>query len=406
MEYDVEDMISPLVERSLLRRGHNEKGAEVYYVHRITAQFLKALTPDSEQNESHQRAAEYYEYEIRNNHGNSWGFLIARQHYLACGDLEQAAKIAFAFETVLRTRGNYELATQLSQATLKHAQDEQIKAAAFQRIGVIHYLQGRYKDALKYYNDSLRIQQELGNQVGIAASLYYIGWIHQDQGRYKDALKYYNDSLRIQQESGNQDGIANSLHQIGTVHSSQGRYEDALKHYNDSLRIRRELGNQAGIADSLHNIGIIHHSQGRYEDALKYYNDSLRIQQELGNQAGIAHSLHNIGMIHQHQGRYEDALKYYNDSLRIRQELGNQASIASSFGQIGVLCSEQNDDRPAMRYLLRAFVIFRYLQSPSAQIAASYLSQIRERIEEAEFEKIWQAEMREIEQKGPFVVED
>ncbi|MFC1716342.1 tetratricopeptide repeat protein [Candidatus Poribacteria bacterium] len=486
VKYDIEDMISPLVERSLLQRGRDEKGEEVYYVHRITAQFLKDLISDSEHKESHQRATEHYDYEIENNHMNSWNFLTARQHYLACGDLERAVEIVALFVDDLRIRGNYELAMKLHQETLGNAPDERIKAVALHNIGVIHQNQGRYDDALKYYSDSLRIQQQLGNQDSIAASLHNIGVIHQDQGRYDDALKYYSDSLRIQQESGNQDGIAASLHSIGVIHQDQGRYDDALKYYNDSLRIKQESGNQAGIANSLHSIGIIHHRQGKYEDALKHYNDSLRIQQqledqagianslnsiglihqdqgryedalkyhndslhikqeledqagianslnnvgiihqlqsryedalkyyndslrirrELDSQAGIAESLHNIGIIHQLQSRYEDALKYYNDSLRIEQELGNQAGIAESLHNIGMIHQNQRRYEDALKYILRSLIIFRALNSPNAQIASDNLSNIRQQMGEVEFEKSVQAEMREIEQKGPFVVDN
>jgi len=139
-----------------------------------------------------------------------------------------------------------------------------------------------------------------------------------------------------------------------------------MKYYNCSLNIKQELGNRAGIANSLHNIGMLYDLWGRQEDALKYYSDSLRIQQELGNQTGIADSLNNIGVIHKHQDRYEDALKYF----------------------------------------LRALIILRALNSPNAQIADDNLSDIAGHMEAAEFERIWQAEMQEIEQKGPFVVED
>ncbi|MBI1926685.1 CHAT domain-containing protein [Candidatus Poribacteria bacterium] len=48
VEDDIEPLLSPLVGRSLLQRGVDEKGEEVYYVHRITAQFLKGLTPEGE----------------------------------------------------------------------------------------------------------------------------------------------------------------------------------------------------------------------------------------------------------------------------------------------------------------------------------------------------------------------
>ncbi|MBI1926686.1 hypothetical protein HYR99_20895 [Candidatus Poribacteria bacterium] len=69
----------------------------------------------------HERAAAYYEYEIRNNRGDQWNWLVAREHYLACGELEKAAAIAFGLTEILSTWGNYELAMRLNQETLARA---------------------------------------------------------------------------------------------------------------------------------------------------------------------------------------------------------------------------------------------------------------------------------------------
>jgi len=386
---DIEGLIPPLIERSLLQRGYDEDD-KVYYVHRITAQFLKDKMSDTEWKDANKSSAEYYDYEIKNNHRDAWDYLTAREHYLICGDLKSAADIATGFTEILCRWGNYGLAMQLNQETLLNSPDKRTKAVAYHNIGNIHQSQGRYEDALKYYNDSLKIEQELGNRSGIALSYNNIGIIHQYQGRYDDALRYYNDSLKIEQELGNRSGIAGSLHQIGWIHQDQGRYEDALKYcndslkilqelgdrsgiassfgqignihclqsryddalkyYNDSLKIRQKLGDRSGIAISLHSIGNIHQYQGRYEDALKYYNDSLKIAQELGDRSGIARSLHNIGVIHQHQDRYEDALKYYNDSLKIAQELGDRSGIAGSLNNIGIIHAQQGRYEDALKY--------------------------------------------------------
>jgi tetratricopeptide (TPR) repeat protein len=57
------------------------------------------------------------------------------------------------------------------------------------------------------------------------------------QGRYEEAVKMYQDSLKINEELGNKSGIAGTLHQLGNVHYVQGRYEEAVKMYQDSLKI-------------------------------------------------------------------------------------------------------------------------------------------------------------------------
>ena len=78
--------------------------------------------------------------------------------------------------------------------------------------------------------------------------LHQLGMIHQDQGNYEEAVKKYNQSLKIKEELGDKSGIAITLHQLGNVHYSQGNYEEAVNRINQSLKIAEELGDKSGIA--------------------------------------------------------------------------------------------------------------------------------------------------------------
>ena len=87
----------------------------------------------------------------------------------------------------------------------------------------------------------------MGDKNGFAGILHSLGMIHQDQGNYEEAVKLYNQSLKIAEELGNKSGIAHTLHNLGTIHQDQGNYEEAVKLYNQSLKIAEELGNKAEL---------------------------------------------------------------------------------------------------------------------------------------------------------------
>ena len=105
--------------------------------------------------------------------------------------------------------------------------------------------------------------------------------IYRSQGRYDEALQSYNQSLRIEQTLGNQAGIAESLHEIGIIHQLQGRYDQALQHYNQSLQIGQRLDNQADIADSFRQIGLLHTVRSENKIALRYLLRARLIFQSL-----------------------------------------------------------------------------------------------------------------------------
>ncbi|ETO35233.1 TPR repeat-containing protein, partial [Reticulomyxa filosa] len=141
-----------------------------------------------------------------------------------------------------------------------------------------------------------------GSHPDVAASLNNIGVVYDSLGDYSQALKYYEESLKMKQElyPGNHPSLADSLNNIGTVYNSLGDYSQALKYHEESLKMKQELypGNHPSLADSLNNIGAVYDSLGDYNQALKYHEESLKMKQELylGNHPSLADSLNNIGV--------------------------------------------------------------------------------------------------------------
>ena len=110
--------------------------------------------------------------------------------------------------------------------------------------------------ALKIYKNVKSKYEESGNNKGVAVVLDAIGMVHQDQGNYEEAVKHYNQSLKMKEELRDKSGIATTLHQLGMIHQDQlgmihqdqGNYEEAVETYNQSLKIEEELGDKSGIA--------------------------------------------------------------------------------------------------------------------------------------------------------------
>jgi len=228
--------------------------------------------------------------------------------------------------------------------------DQQGIANALNNIGLIYQTQGDYSQALEYLGRSLAILEQIGDQKGFGSSLGNIGLIYRSQGDYPKALDYFGRSLAIQEQIGNQSGIANSLNNIGMIYNTQGDYPKALDYYGRSLAIYEQIGDQSGIANSLGNIGLIYQAQGDYPQALDYYGRSLAVFEQIGDQYGIGSSLGNIGNIYFNQGDYPQALDYYGRSLAILEQIGNQRGIASSLNNIGTIYKDQGDYSKALKH--------------------------------------------------------
>ena len=78
-----------------------------------------------------------------------------------------------------------------------------------------------------------------------------IGLIYSDKGDADNALKYHQQALEIDKEIGYKQGEASDLGNIGLIYSDKGDADNALKYHQQALEIDKEIGYKQGEANQL-----------------------------------------------------------------------------------------------------------------------------------------------------------
>lgn len=163
-----------------------------------------------------------------------------------------------------------------------------------------------------------------------------------------------------------------------------GYLELLMRLLNESIKTLE--GRSKAVAKG--NLARIYQDTGDYKTAIKLYQEVKEIFEKEGGKKNVAVALHQLGMIHQQQGNYQEAVRLYEESLKIKEELQNKSGIASSLGQLGRVHEEQGDYPGAMEKCLMALSIFEQLKSPDAEIARNNLANLRDKLGEAEFNRL------------------
>ncbi|MFD0813041.1 tetratricopeptide repeat protein [Amycolatopsis umgeniensis] len=354
--YNLSDLVAELAATSLLTV--NSK-AGTTFVHRWTASALERRCHDEELRQAHRKAAEYWNWRIKvwlqDRDADLNDALEARHHLIAGDQLDHAETITQTIALQLHLVGAWDHEMTLIQHTLDVlARTPEQQARWYHQLGILAQARGDYVEAERRYTDSLTINEELGNRVGIASGYHQLGMIAQLRGDYVEAERRYTDSLTIKEELGNRAGVASSYGQLGILAQARGDYVEAERRYTDSLTINEELGDRAGMARGYHHLGMIAQDRGDYVEAERRYTDSLTINEELGDRASIASGHHQLGILAQDRGDYVEAERRYTDSLTINEELGNRADMASTVSQLGTLAEELSDPVSAVTFHARA----------------------------------------------------
>jgi tetratricopeptide (TPR) repeat protein len=216
-------------------------------------------------------------------------------------------------------------------------------AASLNNIGLIYNQQNKTDKAIEYFEKSLNISQRLNDMDGLAGALINIGAIYNRQGNILKAIDYYNKALKTYGTANNKQGLATALNNIAFIYSNQNDDTKALEYYKKAFALQRELKDKNGIGNSLNNIALILKNKKDYKTALKYFNKCLKIREELDDKKGISLALNNIGTVYIDQKLYDDAIEYCTRSLNVCKEINYKRGMAIAYNSLGIANNKKGD---------------------------------------------------------------
>ena len=220
--------------------------------------------------------------------------------------------------------------------------------------GRVEILSGNPQKGLEYLARAQALAIEAGNDEQQSEILQATGGAYADLGKNDDAIRNYQDSLKIKQKLGLKKGIAESLQATAISQISLGQPEQALKNFDAALDLRREIGDRAGTGDLLNDLGQFYSDRGQYDPALKLFKESLQDEIDAGNQNNQGLVLTNIGNTYSFKGDYQNARTYFEQALQVREQLKVSSDIADTLHNLGdTLCSLAQYDQ-ALQYYERA----------------------------------------------------
>ena len=307
--------------------------------------------------------------------------------YMATGDYTKAhdifAKILAAdprnikalweMGVVENTLGNPQaalasLSNGLSLATQVDNQEQ--KALLLLSTGISYRLLNKPDEAMRNYQDSIVINEKLGQKRGVAAGLDGIAYLQAMSGKSDEALASYTKALALLREIGMKEETGETLLEMGTVYQDRGDYDQALAHYKDALQIYRDTGDLGGEALCLANMGAVYLAKGDTDNAFTNYQQALHLRETLGVPGDIAPPLEGLGEAYTHTGQYDQALTSLMRALDLARKANDARWIAIISHQIGLVFEYQGRLGAAVKSMQDGVKAFRDQGEHGADMAA------------------------------------
>src|SRR3984957_3385084 len=238
-------------------------------------------------------------------------------------------------------------------------------------MGMAYGLLNKPDEAMRNYQDSIAINEKIGQKRAVAAALNEMGLIQRTSGKPDAALASFDKALVLLRDIGQKDAMAVTLMDMGTVYQDLGKFDKALDVYKQALQIQREAADQSNESQSLENIAGVYLSMGDTNNAFTYSEQALQLREKLGVPGDIADTLESLSEAYPTTGQYEQAMSALMWALELARKAGDERGAAVISRQIGLVFEYQGRFGAAVKSIQDAVKVFRTQRESGLDMAGA-----------------------------------
>lgn len=248
------------------------------------------------------------------------------------------AGIVDSLEQVLKTKKGKDRVEVLSDLSEEYIGTDNIKAKALANEAI--------NLAVDAEDDKLII---IGNSA--------MAYIHDRLNEFPEALKYYQEALRVAERSNDSIRIGVACTNVGRViFSYQSDLKASMEYYLRAIEIYKLKGEKSRQARTKVNVANLLAAEGNYDGALEYYQDALLHITEDKARATVYSNMAASYMYKKDKAKASLAMQ---QSLAILEKMPNVKpdQLALGYNNLGSIMNELSDSASARMYLEKALAI-------------------------------------------------
>ncbi len=308
------------------------------------------------------------------------------------GELEQLAEVLgddrcrmtvfWCKSSYAWSSGDYAGAIAAAQATVELAQavgDTFYEDQANVLWGSAALRQSDYPVVQARLERGLALEQASG--LARQASLTGLGSLHYFQGNYAEARRYWEEALEECRREGSLREELSCLSNLGMVTLCEGSYDRAREHLEQAVKIAQDFGVRETEGVALANLGRAWLSLSHYARAEELSARGLEVARQVGDRYGEIKSLVNLGNLWRRRGGLAQARAYLEKAGASAEQIGVPRLTANALTALGRLSMAEGRPQDAVQPFSRAIELYRQLHErrlllePLAGLAQAFLTQ-------------------------------
>lgn len=204
----------------------------------------------------------------------------------------------------------------------KEVNNDSLIARRYSDIGVVYDYLGAYDKSSENYYKALVIFEKENDLLAVAKIYNNLGIINQNRGKKKDALVFYQKSLKIKQKAKVKPSlIASTYVNIGSVYEDLNDKTNSLIFYNKALKTFQKKENKKYISLVLGNIASVKLKTGEFDSASYYINKAIELNKSINNKLGLVINYNIKAKIFSQKKQVDSSIIYNIKALSLTDTL-------------------------------------------------------------------------------------
>jgi predicted ATPase/DNA-binding CsgD family transcriptional regulator len=369
-EEDVLELISKLVDKSLVVAEVGARGVERYRLLEPVKQYARERLEESGEAEAFRRRhAEFFlalaqdaAPELIGAHQRAWAERLEADHDNMRAALswslerepETALRLAAKLAGFWQMRARFVEGSEWLEAALR--QSSRVEAATRAKLlseaGTFAFYRADFDRAIVLHGEALELYRDMGDDNGVAFALMCLGAQYSEKGDHERAVPFYEEALAISHRIGDKPNTASTLHNLAEVERLRGNYERAKALGMESIALSREIGDKWRVARVVGWVGLAAVWSGHEHDLAEgLLKEALALDWELGSWAYGAYCLEAFAGVAEARGQVARAARLWGAAEAVRTNIGAplplevrllyESSVAAARSQLGEAAWEE-----------------------------------------------------------------
>lgn len=194
-------------------------------------------------------------------------------------------------------------------------------------IGNIYLTLGQYDLAIEQFKESMKLEEALGNKLGLAINNQNIGECYEKLGKLDDALNSFRTSLAYNEEINSDKGRVICNNSIAQVYIKEGDSKKAVE-ILEPILVQAEALEDKDIISLIHiNLGWALMNLKRYGEAENHLNKGLEMAKKFNIPSNISAGNDFLSELYSLKGDYKKALEYFKNARHFEDEIANDRNL-------------------------------------------------------------------------------